>query len=244
MICYGVLPMAGKAGRVQPLAFSKELYPVSFKGRHYAVSEFSIRAMLKAGVDEIRLVIHPEKMDIVRYYAAYTAPLSFYFYKSPSLPQSCIYPVSNVNDDDICLFGLPDTLFSGRNAYLRVRKRVEQGADVCLGVFKVEDASKFDSVMIDNKDRVRGVLVKKSPPLSSWIWGIWGARGKVLGKLNRLIKTQRVKGEKLLGKGFDRLAKDGKTIMVAEKLGDKYFDIGTYESLFKLNDAVIDFELL
>lgn len=239
MKCYGILPMAGMGTRIQPIAFSKELYPVVYKGKHFAISEFSIKGMLKAKVDEIKLVIHPDKLDIAKYYARYDIPLSIYFYKSPSLPESCLFPIHSLHDDDICLFGLPDTLFSPPDSYKKVRKELEQGVDICLGLFKVDDGSKFDSVDVDKKERVHGVLVKQSPPLSNWIWGIWGANVKTLKLLKGEIAKQSRK-ERLLGRGFNALAKNRNIIFKAKKLGEKYFDVGTTDAVVNANKIIED----
>lgn len=242
MKCYGILPMAGKGSRMQPIAFSKELYPMVYKKRHFAISEFSIRAMLKANVDEIKLVIHPDKLDIAKYYSRYNTLISIYFYQSPSLPESCLFPIKSLDDEDICLFGLPDTLFSPFDGYQKLRKQLEQGVDICLGLFKVDDASQFDSVEVDHQGRVRGVLVKKSPPLSDWIWGIWGANVKTLKLLKKEIAKQRYKKGRLLGKGFHSLAQNKKVIFKALKLGKEYFDIGTIDAIVKAGRVIDKFE--
>ncbi len=243
MKCYGILPMAGKGSRLQPIAFSKELYPVAYKNRHYAISEFSIRALQHAKVDEIKLVIHPEKIDIVKKYATYNANISMVFYNSPSLPESCLYPISNLNDNDICLFGLPDTIFSPLASFVRLKRQLLHGADICLGVFKVPDGSRYDSVRIDQAGRVRGVLVKKSPPLSNWIWGIWGANVATLKKLKKHIMSQKTRGDRLLGVGFNVLAKEGKVNFKAVKLSSNYFDVGTMDAVIKVNSVINNFKL-
>jgi len=241
MKCYGILPMAGKGSRVQPIAFSKELYPVAYRKQHFAISEFSVRAMLRAKVDEIKLVINPNKLDLAKYYATYNAPLSMYFYNSPSLPESCLFPIFGLHDDDICLFGLPDTIFSPRDCYVKIRRCLKKGVDICLGLFKVDDGSKFDSVKISGKKDVLKVEVKKSPPLSNWIWGIWGANVKTLKLLQKEIARQGKKRERLLGVGFNALAKKKKVVFKAEKLGKSYFDVGTMDAIVKVNKVIDNF---
>jgi len=243
MKTYGILPMAGKGTRIQPIGFSKELYPVTYKSKHFAISEFSVRAMTKAQVDEIKLVVNPNKLDIPKYYAKYNAPLCFYFYESNSLPESCLYPILSLQDDDLCLFGLPDTLFSPNDGYIQVKKALLAGADLVLGTFKVEDGSKFDSVAIDKSGVLKGVKVKQNPPLSNWVWGIWGARVKTLRRLKGLIDKQKSSGEKLLGVGFEDLIKLSEFDLRAVKLGENYFDIGTMDAVLKVKEVIDNFEL-
>lgn len=241
---FGILPMAGKGSRLQPIAFSKELYPVSFAGRHFTISEFNIRAMCRANVDEIKLVVQPDKQDISTYYAHSKYPISVYFYTSKSLPESCLFPINGLHDDDICLFGLPDTLFTPSDAFTKIKDELIGGVDLCLGTFKVPDGSKYDSVKWNPLTKeVEGVLVKSTPPLSNWIWGIWGANVKTLKLLKKKVLTQkRGRKERLLGVGFDMLAKDKRVKTTAIQLGDQYFDIGTMDAIVRIQDVIMNFE--
>lgn len=241
---FGILPMAGKGSRLQPIAFSKELYPVSFTGRHFTISEFNIRAMNRAKVDEIKLVVHPTKQDISKYYSSGSYPVSIYYYASKSLPESCLFPINGLHDEDICLFGLPDTLFSPSDSYIKLKTELLNGVDLCLGLFKVIDGSKYDSVKWNKyTNEIEGVCVKSSPPLSNWIWGIWGANVKTLKLLKKKILTQKTgRKERLLGVGFDSLAKDGEIKTKAIQLGSQYFDIGTMDAVVKIQDVIKNFE--
>jgi glucose-1-phosphate thymidylyltransferase len=242
--CFGILPMAGKGSRIQPIAFSKELYPIIYRQQHFAISEFSVRGMLRAKVDEIKLVVNPDKMDIAKYYAHYPAPLSVYFHASKSQPESCFFPTIAMQDEDICLFGLPDTLFSPNDGYLKIRHELETtNADICLGLFEVPDGNKFDSVLLDGK-RVAEIRAKNNPPaLSNWIWGIWGARVKSLRLLKRVINRQKTgRGEKILGLGFNAIAQQHLAKVIGLKLGHNYFDVGTMESAVQVANVIDHFE--
>src|SRR3982751_1422245 len=69
---WGLIPAAGAATRIQPLAFSKELLPVGSRlergiERPRAVSEHLIERMLVAGATKIAFVISPGKSDILEY---------------------------------------------------------------------------------------------------------------------------------------------------------------------------------
>jgi glucose-1-phosphate thymidylyltransferase len=241
--CYGILPMAGKGKRIQPIAFSKELYPVVYRGRHFAVSEFSIKAMLKARVDEIRLVINPDKLDIVKYYAKYKAPIAMYFNRSRNQPESCLFPIKTMDLEDICLYGLPDTIFQPNDGFMKLRRVLERGADVAIGLFKVEDGTKFDSVALDKKNRVLAIKPKYHPPaLSQYIWGIWGAKVKALLKLKRVIDQQKPKKgeEKILGVGLGDLAKDKTLKVMGVKLSKFYLDIGTASAVLEVQQSLKD----
>lgn len=248
MKTYGILPMAGKGSRIQPIAFSKELYPVAYKNQHFAISEFSIRAMMRAEVDEIKVIIRPEKLDIISYYAKYDkAPLSFYVHQptvSYSLPESSLYPIDSLHEDDLCLFGLPDTIFSPNDGFKKIKKNLTNGSDIALGLFKVQDGSKYDSVSLNINNIVTGVKVKQSPPLSNWIWGIWGAKVSALKILKKEIAKQNVQkeSERLLGVGFDRMTKLNSITISGIKLGSEYFDVGTMDAVVRIQSLIDNFE--
>lgn len=242
---YGILPMAGKGSRIQRLGFPKELYPVVYKQSHFAVSEFSVRAMTYAGVDEIKLVINGNKLEIAKYYTDHDQLLSLYIHAQAgkSLPDACLLPLPSIHDDDLCLFGLPDTIFQPFDSYKRILTRLQGGADMVLGLFSVANPESFDSVALSPKNEVIQVLVKKNPPLSSWIWGIWGANGRTLRKLRRHIDTQQAEGERLLGVGFDSLIKSGECVVYGEKLGADFFDVGTMDAVLKVHQVIKDFSI-
>jgi len=235
--------MAGKGKRLQPIGFSKELYPVVFKNKHYAISEFSIRAMERADVDEIKLVVNPDKQDIAKYYSNSRKNLSIYFYSSPSLPESCLHPINGLHDNDICVFGLPDTLFSPGDGYKKIIDHLlKTGSEICLGLFKVPNASKYDSVLFDNNNVVKKVLVKQNPPCSNYIWGIWGGKVHALKKLAEQIASQKNAEEKLLGVGFNTLVKKKLAKITCIVIGANYFDLGTIDAAIQANAVVNKFD--
>lgn len=233
--CIGILPMAGKAERLNLSFGSKELLPLSVGNEILAISEFSLRAMILAGVDEIIMVVSDKKQDVIDYYQkkyARQVKIKFIVYNSPSLPESCLRSLPFLNKNDICLFGLPDTLFAPAESFVKIKEILfKKKSHICLGLFKAKDASLFDSVSFDDKNRVLAVAVKQNPPLSSWVWGIWGAKAGALKKLKKMVDNQSGFREKLLGLSFDALAKRKDFLFTAVKLGNDYFDIGTPKNL-------------
>src|SRR5205807_806300 len=81
---WGIIPAAGKGSRIQPLAFSKELLPVSGRiegdvRRPRAVSDYLMERLVIGGADRICIVISPGKSDILEYYGgpAYGANICY-----------------------------------------------------------------------------------------------------------------------------------------------------------------------
>jgi CTP:molybdopterin cytidylyltransferase MocA len=231
----GVLPMAGYGKRIQPIGFSKELYPIPYKGKHKAIADFSIESMLSAGAEEIKIVANTDKYDLMKYLSQKKFFFSIYPYNSRSLPESCLYPLPSIDDMDIVLFGLPDTMFLPLNAYSLILETLKENSfDIVLGLFRVDEPYKFDSVKFDDSTSiVTNVLVKQKPALSEYIWGLWAANRNGLVALKNEIDSQSVKNqsEKLLGQGFDSIAQKGHVKIGARILSDSYYDIGNMTAI-------------
>src|SRR3712207_9119110 len=70
---WGIVPAAGAATRIQPLAFSKELLPVGSRHdgvveRPKAVSEYLVERLAAGGARKICFVVAPGKSDIMEYF--------------------------------------------------------------------------------------------------------------------------------------------------------------------------------
>jgi len=91
MATWGVVPAAGAGTRIQPLAFSKELLPLSVRqgeaeARPRAVGEFIVERFVAAGADRLCFVIAPGKSDIVQYFGGTVggAPICYVLQDRPS----------------------------------------------------------------------------------------------------------------------------------------------------------------
>lgn len=186
----GLIPAAGHASRIQPLPCSKELMPVGFQPmganperqelRPKAVSHYLLEAMHCAGARKAFLVLSPGKWDIPAYYksgALAGMDLAYvvteYPYGAPfSLKQACPF----VSRETI-LFGFPDIYASPKDAYRRLLEhKAETEADLVLGLFPAEDASKMDMVGFNDQGRIDRIDIKpRSTDLTyTWIFAVWG----------------------------------------------------------------------
>jgi len=112
----GIVPAAGAASRLQPLAFSKEMLPVGSTfdeqgvERPKAVSEFLVERMIHAGADRICFVLSPDKTDIIPYYARHRAARRFCYVvqERPSgLCDALFRAIQVMRDEEEVLIGLP-----------------------------------------------------------------------------------------------------------------------------------------
>jgi glucose-1-phosphate thymidylyltransferase len=214
----GLIPAAGLAERLQPLAGSKELLPVG--GR--PVMNVLVDRM-RAAADDIVVVTRPEKRDVVEH--AGELGLRVVEGRPATVSQSLLLGLREVGEDDEVLLGFPDTLWSPVDGFVQLLAALE-GADVALGVFESEEPERSDVVVLDGR-RVEAVDVKPARPRSSLVWGCAAARRTALGGLERHDEP---------GFLFDELAREGR--IHAVPFPGVMIDIGTNEALARARDEV------
>src|ERR687888_1477523 len=152
----GIVPAAGAASRLQPLAFSKEMLPVGSAvdeqgvERPKAVSEFLVERMLLAGADRICFVISPEKTDIIPYYARHPAGRRFCYVvqeRPMGLCDALFRALDLVHDDEEVLIGLPDTVWFPVDGFARLPTD-----ELAFLLFPVEEPRLFDAVVTDGAE--------------------------------------------------------------------------------------------
>ena len=205
----GIIPAAGAGLRIQPLGCSKELLPVGSREvdgveRPKAVSEYLVERMIAAGARQICMVISAEKSDIVRYYAErdYAAEIFYAVQRKPRGLCDALFRA-----ESLCAgrrAGADRTaghdLVSGERLSRWRLDRVsgEQGPEVNLVLFPVENPSAFDAVLRDESGRVERVVVKQPNPGSNWIWGAVTASGRAFHDLH-LLWESRHRADEYLG---------------------------------------------
>jgi glucose-1-phosphate thymidylyltransferase len=213
----GVLPAAGRATRLQPLAGSKEVLPVA--GR--PVMDYVLERMRHAGCEEIRIVTRPDKIDVIAYAESRGAVVVLG--EPRSVTESFAAGIRGTADDDIILIGWPDTLWEPLDGYVRLLAALEDGVDVALGLFQLDHDLDRSDVVTFERGRVTGIHVKPAEPPSSWVWGCAAARSGTLAGLE---------DEEWPGGFFDVLCRRGIPIAAVE-LSDRWLDIGTHEALIQ-----------
>ena len=92
-------------------------------------------------------------------------------------------------------------------------------------LFPAERPEFFDAVVLDSKDRVREIQVKKRDAASSWIWGAFKMPGVVFEALQRLWRARDCRDEYFGTLVNAYLANGGEAVGV--KAGQAYVDVGT-----------------
>jgi len=225
---WGIVPAAGIGSRIQPLAFSKELLPVGSRydgdaERPRAVSEYLVERMLIAGATRICFVISPGKSDIVSYYggAIGDAAICYAVQQQPAgLCDAIFRALPFIPADEQVLIGLPDTVWFPDTGFDALPDDV-----LSFLCFPVERPEFFDAVVMDERDDVREIQVKKTGADSHWIWGAFKMRGATLAELHALW-VERDRSDVYMGTLVNEyISRGGRARAV--RAGTNYVDVGT-----------------
>jgi glucose-1-phosphate thymidylyltransferase len=225
---WGIVPAAGAASRIQPLAFSKELLPVGSRRdgeleRPRAVSEYIIERMIVAGATKICFVISPGKSDIVQYYGAAVGPAHLCYVVQPhplGLCDAIFCPLPLIPDNEPVIVGLPDTIWFPEDGLCAL-----PSDELSFLLFPVDRPELFDAVVTDEKRRVREIRVKQNDPGSHWVWGAFKMPGEVLRQLHR-IWCERGRADEYIGTLVNAYIAAGGRVSGIDA-GRAYVDVGT-----------------
>jgi glucose-1-phosphate thymidylyltransferase len=225
---WGVIPAAGRGSRIQPLAFSKELLPLTRRAQDgaqqpCAVSELLMQRMVRAGADKICMVIGPGKSDILEYHGhAYEGALLTYVVQPEpaGLCDALFRAEPLIASTEHVLVGLPDTVWFPEDALLELPLDV-----LSFLLFPVSRPELFDAVLLGADERVREIRVKSADPGSSWIWGAFGMPGRVFKALADLWR-ERSRVDEYIGTLVNAYIERGGTAR-GVRAGAAYVDVGT-----------------
>jgi glucose-1-phosphate thymidylyltransferase len=227
---WGIIPAAGKGSRIQPLAFSKELLPLSRRGedniqRPRAVSDFLVERLIIGGADRICFVISPEKSDILEYYSRRPCEASICYSVQPKpfgLCDAIFHALPVIDISEPVLIGLPDTIWFPKNGF---RHLPDDRLSFLL--FPVRDPHLFDSVEQTNDGRILRIRVKDIHTTSNMIWGAFKMPGRVLRELYDLW-IERNRMDEYIGTLVNAWLDHGGTAW-GVPAGKTYYDVGTME---------------
>lgn len=235
----GLLPAAGLATRLLPLAYPKELLPIAYRAED---GELVPRPVLQASLDQMRraeirecvIVIAEWKLEIARVFGDGSALGIALAYVMRPVPRGLADALDAARPwlagHDVAL-ALPDTLISPDDALARVRaERAASGADVVLGVFPTEHPEQLGPVRVDARGDVVEVLDK--PPQTelrnTWGMAIWSPRFTAL-------LADEVAGagdtKPVLGAVFQRAIESGLRVRAVTFEAGRFIDVGTSQGI-------------
>jgi NDP-sugar pyrophosphorylase family protein len=182
------------------------------------ILEYAVERLRLAPVDEIRIVVRPEKHDVVE--RAGVLGLTLVEAHPRSLGESVLAGIAGLADDDIILLDLPDSIWEPIEGFRLLLEAMTTEADVVLATFPSAEPERGDVVEVGQDDQVAGVHAKSADPPGNRIWGAAAARAGSLSALSRHSQP---------GDLFDELARGGRVRAV--RFPGEFIDIGTREAL-------------
>jgi glucose-1-phosphate thymidylyltransferase len=227
---WGVVPAAGAASRMQPLALSKELLPVGGRvergiERPRAISEYLVERLIRGGATKICFVVSPSKADIMQYYGSreWGADIIYTTQPRPSGLCDAIFRAAPlIGAQDRVLIGLPDTIWYPEDGFAHIHQDA-----LSLLLFPVEHPECFDAVVTTDGGEVVEIQVKHAHPSSCWIWGAIGMPGSIFQQLYALWQAPERRDE-YLGTLINAWIASGGTA-TGVQWGREYIDAGTLE---------------
>ena len=187
----GLIPAAGRATRLAPLPFSKELVPVGFQRaqdgadrRPKPVSQYLVERMRLAGAQRIFIIARQGKWDIADYYgdgSRLGVQMAYLHVGAPWGPPFTLTQATPFIGDADVVFGFPDILIDPVDSFTPLLARMDEtGADVVLGLFDALPHEPGDVITVDDAGRIHNIETKEERPnrpphYTCWMFGVWRA---------------------------------------------------------------------
>lgn len=238
----GLLPAAGRARRLAPLRYPKELLPISYEHdgtggmRPRAVAEYAIEAIRLAEVVRVLVVVAPWKMDIVSYIGdgrQFGVDVGYLYQQDARGLPPALDLASPWCHGGHTVFALPDTIFEPRDALRTLRALyLDERADLALAIFPTPEPHRLGPVVLDGR-RVARVLDKPAvpPAANTWAAGIWNDDFTAL--LHDRANTAEEGREPVLGDVFERAIHEGMRVVGLEFRDGSFTDIGTPDGMLR-----------
>lgn len=253
----GLIPASGKASRLAPMPFSKELYPVGVRlndgdtdPKPKAVCHYLLERMCIAGITKTYMVIRKGKWDLPGYLKSGKFIDMHLAYLIMDLPYGVPYTVDQSYPfvhDALVAFGFPDIIFQPEDGFSKLLDRQsETNADIVLGLFNADDPHQVDMIDLGPNGRIRGIQIKPAQTdlCYTWLIAVWTPNFTQFmheyliadqGRRND-IKTAgkyEYEGELFIGDVIQSAVEQNMHVnsVVFEK--GNYLDIGTPEALAK-----------
>lgn len=244
----GIVPAAGLATRLPFLPFSKELYPIKTNSslirqgnltEIHPVIDLLINSMKISGVDVLNIIVSKEKTDVMKYLgdgAKFGCHFSYLVQERQSgLPSALNLAHPWTGDEDVTVFGMPDTFFEPEDAFkVLLQNHKHRRADVTLGLFPTNNPEKYGMVAFDDTNSFVSTVDKPKHTDLKYLWGIACWNKTFSEFLDQFLNTCDATQEVVLSSVFQAAYNHGLSIKVVPFHTGSFIDIGTLDDLLKV----------
>ncbi|MEI8055024.1 MAG: hypothetical protein WCH10_03375 [bacterium] len=209
---YGIVPVGGKGTRLS-LPFSKEMLPQKNYNFYNPIANHVVEKMLSAGAGKIVFVHGVElKNEVVEFFSA---PHYLHLKQNTTGVTHVLLDFYNnvqLQNDDICFFGFPDTIFDD-NPFVEMLKV----PSICVGLFTTYEFVKVDRLSADKSKFM--AKTTKIPENLDLFWGVLKLDGCDIQKFvkDNIFSTHIELGDVLNTCSFRMVE------------GKRYIDVGTWD---------------
>jgi glucose-1-phosphate thymidylyltransferase len=241
----GILPAAGKASRLHPFTYPKELLPVYFlfddkhnKVNPKIVAEYSLLAMKNAGINSCLIIISDSKNEIIRYFsngARLNINIAYLHQETVSGMSGALNIGFEWFKKCYVSLALPDTIFYPFDAISILWQKMQiSKSDLILGVFPTDKPEQLGPVRIEENGRVTEILEKPTNTdiFNTWGTAIWSPRFSEL--FHKLIENSPGDSCQSIGYFFNIAILQGLKVEAHYFEDGRYFDLGTPEGIGSL----------
>lgn len=229
----GIILAAGHGTRLSPLTdiTSKQLLPIYDK----PMVHYSMQTLIDAGIDEILLIVGPEKCgDYLNYFgsgAKFGVRITYEVQDKPTgLPDAFVIGKRFVGDDSVVLI-LGDNIFEDK--LFEAVRSFKSGAKVFAK--EVPDPERFGVVKFNEDKKVIKIEEKPKVYLSNYaLVGFYIYDNRVLKVAENLKPSAR--GEKEIVDLHNWYLEKGE--LEVEIIKGEWIDAGTFDSLLKANNFI------
>lgn len=243
----GICPAAGRGTRLGDMPGSKELFPIGFHPyeingaiKYYPkpISQYLLESMVSAGAERLFMIVSSGKEELMRFYGngqRIGAKIAYLYQETLNgMPFALDLPFDWLQNE-ITLFGMPDTLIEPRDAFAQLlAAHLANKDDVTLGLFKTANPQKFGMVELDDNDNIIYCIDKPDQTHLEYLWGIavWNYNFSIVlhEYLEKYLKPG-LESELVLSKVFSRAIAVNLKVRGYKFLNGSYLDIGTVDDL-------------
>ncbi len=242
----GLVPAAGRADRLGALPCSKEIFPLGFEAgtggqaRPRPVCGRLLESFARAGVDRAFILLRKGKWDIPALLgdgSRLGLPLAYMaFEPTANVPETLDRAYPFVAEATVAL-GFPDIVVEPGDAYRPLLRRLRQTrAAAVLGLFPTDQSWKADMVDLDERGRVRRIVIKQAETSLRFTWSIavWGP--ELSRYLHDFVAAGRGTGqesETYVGDVLQAAIDDGMEVLGERFETGSFLDVGTPDDLLR-----------